>query len=111
MFLKRSQLHQHHLRPAANAVIVLQTHSSSSSSSSSRYLVLLLQLGDHDDDGGLLLPGHLPEVIHRVHHGTLRGDERLLVAEVTLRQEPITRQRQQPAGGSNSTAGTSSGGR
>lgn len=56
------------------------------------YLVLLLQLGDHNDDRRLLLPRHLPEVIHSVDHGTLSGDERLVVAEVTLRQEPIRTQ-------------------
>lgn len=44
------------------------------------YLVLLLQFGDHDDGGRLLLPRHLPEVVHRVHHGALRGDESLLIA-------------------------------
>lgn len=50
-------------------------------------LVLLLQLGDHDNDGGFLLPRHVPEVVHRVHHGTLRSDEHLAFATVTLRRE------------------------
>lgn len=51
------------------------------------HLVLLLQLGDHDDDGRLLLPGHLPEVVNRVDHRTLCGNEGFLMSEVTLRSE------------------------
>lgn len=61
------------------------------------YLVLLLQFGYHDNNWWLLLPGHLPEVIHRVHHRTLSGDVRLIVPQVTLQNEPITQQGQHPS--------------
>lgn len=58
------------------------------------YLVLLLQFGYHDNNWWLLLPGHLPEVIHCVHHRTLSGDVRLIVPQITLQNEPITQQGQ-----------------
>lgn len=54
------------------------------SSVTNHHLIPLLEFGDHDDDGAVLLPGHLPEVVHRVDHRTLGGDVRFLVSEVTL---------------------------
>lgn len=40
----------------------------------SPHLVVLLQPRNHDDDTAPLLPHHVPEVSHGVHHGPLGSD-------------------------------------
>lgn len=51
----------------------------------STYLIVLLQFGEHDDDAAPLLPYHVPEVPHCVHHWPLGGDEGSLSSFIALR--------------------------
>ena len=48
------------------------------------HLLFFLQLGEHDNSRGSLLPHHVPEVAHRVHHGALGGDEHFICSVVSL---------------------------
>ena len=43
-------------------------------------LAHLLQFGQHDDDGRVVLPQHPPEILRRLHQGSLRGDVSVAVA-------------------------------
>lgn len=48
------------------------------------YLIFFLEFCDHNNYGTVLLPNHLPEIIHGVDHGALCGDECFLFATVAL---------------------------
>lgn len=55
-------------------------------SGASHHLVVLLESGNHDDNAAPLLPHHIPEVPHSVHHRALGGDVGPLGPFVTLQQ-------------------------
>lgn len=48
------------------------------------YFIFLFQFSNHDNNRAVLLPGHLPEVIHRVDHWTLSGNEGPLISKIAL---------------------------
>lgn len=48
------------------------------------YLIFFFEFCDHNNHRTIFLPNHLPEIIHGVDHGALRGDERFLSATVAL---------------------------
>ena len=45
------------------------------------YPAHLSELGEHDDNGGVVLPQHPPEVLHRLVQRALGGDVRVPIPE------------------------------
>ncbi len=76
-FLKKQNkvLHIHSLFSHTKNIIDIFTEN---------YFIFLFQFSNHDDDRAVFLPDHLPEVIHRVDHWTLSGNEGSLISKIAL---------------------------
>lgn len=53
------------------------------------YFIFLFKFRNHNDDRAVLLPDHLPEVIHCVDHRTLSGYEGSFISKISLNRRSV----------------------